>query len=383
MNILMVLDYFSPHTSGLTVYVKRLSEELVKSGHEVTVLTSRYEPNLPSRESVNGIRVVREWVAFRFYKGVAMPFFPLRVLQWALRSDVVHVHLPQPEAGMVALVAKGICRKKVVITYHCDIQLPPGWLYKVIRWFLEIGNRIAAALADQIISYTEDYRDHSPFLHSHRDKVAIIPPPITVCDCVDGDRDRFRQSFGLEKKTVIGMAARFAAEKGIEFVLQSLDDLQSMIPNVHLLFAGEYRNVMGEHRYFDRLKPLLERHRDSITFTGVLQGPEMGCFFRSIHVLIVSSINSTESFGLVQGEAMLHGTPVVATDIPGVRVPIRLTGMGLIVPKENPGAIRDAVVRILVNRDRYILSKAEIEKIFGTEVTRDMYITLFKNLLSN
>jgi glycogen synthase len=51
MKILTVLTYYRPHTSGLTIYVERLAKSLVKLGHDVTVLTSQYERDLPREES--------------------------------------------------------------------------------------------------------------------------------------------------------------------------------------------------------------------------------------------------------------------------------------------------------------------------------------------
>ena len=47
MRILTVLTYYRPHTSGLTIYVDRLARTLAKRGHEVTVLTSQFDPELP------------------------------------------------------------------------------------------------------------------------------------------------------------------------------------------------------------------------------------------------------------------------------------------------------------------------------------------------
>ena len=77
MKILLSVTYYRPHVSGLTIYVERLAEALVKRGHTVTVLTSHYEHDLPREELTDGVRVVRVPVAFRLSKGVIMPSFGL------------------------------------------------------------------------------------------------------------------------------------------------------------------------------------------------------------------------------------------------------------------------------------------------------------------
>jgi glycosyltransferase involved in cell wall biosynthesis len=107
---------------------------------------------------------------------------------------------------------------------------------------------------------------------------------------------------------------------------------------------------------------------------------EIGNFFGACDVLTVPSINSTESFGLVQIEAMLSGCPVVASDLPGVREPIRMTGMGEVVPIKDACALADGIVRVLQNRAAYIRARAEIEKMFSLERTVQAYESLFESL---
>ncbi len=65
MRILIVLTYYRPHTSGLTIYAERLAKALVKRGHQVTVLTSRYLNNLPLEEIQDGAQLLRIALAFR------------------------------------------------------------------------------------------------------------------------------------------------------------------------------------------------------------------------------------------------------------------------------------------------------------------------------
>ena len=47
-RVLLVLTYYRPHVSGLTIYVERLARELAGRRHQVTVLTSRYDRTLPA-----------------------------------------------------------------------------------------------------------------------------------------------------------------------------------------------------------------------------------------------------------------------------------------------------------------------------------------------
>jgi glycosyltransferase involved in cell wall biosynthesis len=124
----------------------------------------------------------------------------------------------------------------------------------------------------------------------------------------------------------------------------------------------------------------IQQYREYLEILGPVPVQEIGNFFGACDVLTVPSINSTESFGLVQIEAMRSGCPVVASDLPGVREPIRMTGMGEIVPIKDACALADGIVRVLQNRAAYIRARAEIEKMFSLERTVQAYESLFESL---
>ena len=96
---------------------------------------------------------------------------------------------------------------------------------------------------------------------------------------------------------------------------------------------------------------MIEKLGDRWLFTGVVSEIEKAIFFHLCDVLVLPSINSTESFGMVQIEAMTCGTPVVATNLPGVRQPVQSTGMGQIVPQRNSRALAEGVLEVLAAFD--------------------------------
>jgi glycosyltransferase involved in cell wall biosynthesis len=381
LRILFALTYYRPHVSGVTIYVERLAEALSARGHAVTVLTSRYDRSLPREEMRNDVRVVRVPVAFQLSKGRIMPGYAAVARRLVLEHDVVAVNLPSTpsEALTVPLLARTM-RRPCVAIYHCDVQLPKGWVNRVVDKFVFADNWMAGCLADRFVAYTEDYAEHSPVLRRFPNKREVIPPPVVIPSPDPEAVRAFRAIHAPNGEKLIGFAARFATEKGVEYLLEALPEIVGAIPGARVLFAGPHKNVFGEEEYKERLRPLLEKYRENWTFLGTLEPEAMATFFAACDATVLPSINSTESFGLVQVESMLCGTPVVATDLPGVRVPIRTTGMGRIVPPRDSARLAEALIDTIRNREQFVRSREFVEKRFSMEITLERYETLFSFL---
>jgi glycosyltransferase involved in cell wall biosynthesis len=378
MRVLVALTYYRPYTSGLTIYAERLAVGLAARGHHVTVLTSQYDSSLPREEVLHGVNVVRVPVAARISKGVIMPSFGIEATRLALSHDVLSLHMPQFDAPGLALRGR-LLGKPVVLTYHCDLQLPPGAFNRLVDRVVQVANHAAGTLATRIVAYTEDFATHSPFLSHFTSKVEIIAPPVEIPDTTPADIDAFKQRYNLTGP-VIGMAARLAAEKGVEVLLDAMPKILAAHPDARVLFAGPFEQVLGEEAYARRLAPLFEKYRNNWTFLGTLSQSELATFFHVCDLVTVPSLNSTESFGLVQVEAMLCGTPSIASNLPGVRQPPTQTGMGLVVPIGDSDALGDAVLTILNDPQRFQRSRDEISARFSTDRTVTAYEALFQRL---
>lgn len=380
MKVLIALTYYRPHTSGLTIYAERLARGLAARGHHVTVLTSQYERQLPRLERLDRVRVVRAPVWFRVSKGVIMPTFGLLATRFARWADVISLHLPQFDAAGIALRGR-LLGKPTVLTFHCDIQLPVGIFNRMVNTVVDSANWAAGALADVIVSYTHDYASHSAYLKKFASKVRIIPPPVEMDLPDPAEVAAFREQWDTHGQRIIGMATRLATEKGVEVLLNALPRVLERYPNARVLYAGQYQNVLGEEAYAHRLQPLFEKHQEHWTFLGVLNPQQMATFFSACDVITVPSLNSTESFGLVQVEAMLCGTPSIASNLPGVRVPPQSTGMGEVVPIGDSAALADAILRVLDHQEHYVRPRAEIAAQYSTARTAELYEDLFQELV--
>lgn len=383
MRILTVLTYYRPHTSGLTIYAERLARALAKRGHQVTVMTTQYDKSLPREELMDGVKVIRIPVAARISKGVFAPTFGLVATKLVYEHDVVQMHLPQFDAPGVAFRGR-LFRRPAVLTYHCDLLLPHGLFNRLVNLVVDFQNNMAGLLADHIVTYTQDYADHSPYLSRYKHKLTPILPPVELPPGERGAIEAFTKEHNTAThRPVIGMAARFAAEKGVEILLDALPKIMGQYPKAQVLFAGQYQDVMGEQAYHDRLIPLIQIYESEghWKFLGNLNLVEMAAFYQNLDVLVVPSLNSTEAFGLVQIEAMLNNVPCVASALPGVRQPVKMTGMGKVAPVGDADGLAQAILEITAEPMKYRRDPAEIARSFDPNSVAAEYEKLFEGLL--
>jgi glycosyltransferase involved in cell wall biosynthesis len=383
MKILTVLTYYRPHTSGLTIYAERLARAFAKRGHQVTVMTTQYDPSLPREETMDGVKVIRVPVAARVSKGVLAPTFGLVATQLVAQHDVIQLHLPQFDAPGVALRGR-LLGKPAILTYHCDLLLPPSLFNRFVNAVVNFQNNMAGLLANHIVTYTQDYADNSPYLSRYASKLTPILPPVELPTPTPEAVFAFaREHRTKERKPVIGMAARFAAEKGVEVLLDALPVILKKYPKAQVLFAGTYQNVMGEQAYYDRLMPRIREYeaKGHWTFLGNLDPVEMAAFYPNLDVLTVPSLNSTEAFGLVQIEAMMNGVPCVPSALPGVRQPVSMHGMGQVAKIGDPVSLAESILEVLNEPKKFKGDIKAIKKSYDPDSIAQEYEKLFEKLM--
>lgn len=383
MKVLISSTYFYPYSSGLSVYALRLAEGLTELGHEVVVLTSQLKPGLHKLDAYGNVKIVRVPVLARLSKGVLMPGLLKAARKWIEWADVVNLHLPQFESILLSQIARNQ-GKPVLVTYHCDLVLSGGGLLDrlAVKVTTEIGKNVLRD-ASLIVQNSLDYAENSPILNHVLEKVVEVPTPVKVKTVSNEKIESFRQKFAITKnEKIIGLAGRVAAEKGYEYLAMAFPAILDMFPESRVIHAGAWKSVVGEQAYQAQVERYIQPFGQKWTSLGYLTDEDFEAFFAACDVLMFSSLNATESFGIVQIEAMTQGTPVVASDLPGVRQPVLQTGLGKIVPIKNPESIAEAVIEIFEKGEKARFVPAEFLVKFQQDAVARHYEELLALLVN-
>lgn len=372
----MALDYYRPNISGLTLYVERLAKGLAARGHAVSILTHAHAAGLSAEETDEGVRVVRAPVLARVGKALVSPAILAAARRELSRCDVLHLHSPLVNAVPLALLARA-AKVPIVVTYHCDLRPPPGVVQRAIEAVARASQDFALDSAARIVTYTEDYARSTASLARRLSRVSWILPPVVEPPETGRGEEEVRARYAVAGEPVLLFLGRFAEEKGLPHLLAALPEIRKRFPKAALVLAGEKDRVPGE-KIGDRLAPLLADPGSGVFATGSVPPDEVGDLFTMADLLVLPSTNSTESFGLVQIEAMLKGVPVVASDLPGVRRPVQMTGMGEIAPIGDPAGLARQIVKVLEARDSYRRPREEIRATFSMERTLSEYEEVYR-----
>jgi glycosyltransferase involved in cell wall biosynthesis len=366
VNILFTATYFYPYLSGLTDYPLKIASYLAKK-HQVTVLTFQHQKSLPLKENYQGITICRLPVHWQLFKGLWNWFYPFIALIEIFKTDAVFINLPQFE-GFLAAIYGRLLRKKVYVIYHCDLYFSG---HSTSQWLAKIANVtawISCFFCHKIIIYTKDYAQNSKVLKSFLSKVSPIYPPVLE---YQSDQQYYTQLKKMAQgNPVVGFSGRIAREKGLEYLLEAMVVLQKKYPSARLLLAGPFgQAVVGESEYYLRIKKLIKDKKIKADYLGSLNKNQLFAFYQLIDLLVLPSINKTEAFGMVQVEAMFCAKPVVATNLPGVRIPIQVTGMGKVIQPADSKALAEAIELVYQQPNNYQKKSDLAKTVFDAKKT--------------
>jgi glycosyltransferase involved in cell wall biosynthesis len=311
MKIFQITTFFHPVTGGVESAVYSLCTELIKRGHDVTVLTSdsaKTGPRISQHQSnYNGIKVKRFFTLFslsyyhKFYPGL---FFYL--LQHDF--DVLHVHGFRKFETYIALFVGHLKKKKVILTTHNPFPTTSRSRLNNFfislhdktfgRWFVKKLDKLITLVPSETKLFEKQFGVPAK-------KIVTIPNGLDVKFFEPGNPEEFYKENNIDPKQWDGIVAgcgRLTYAKGFQNLRTAVKEL----PRVLFFIAG------GDDGYLTELKSLYLKSPNIIFNEKFLPPEKLNHIFAAADVFTFPSLH--EAFGIVLLEAMAQGCPVISTD---------------------------------------------------------------------
>jgi D-inositol-3-phosphate glycosyltransferase len=301
MKILMVTHYFKPHIGGIEIVAYNQAKELVKKGHEVTILTSKLHGD-NDLEVIEGIRVVRvhAWNLFEKKFGVPYPLFSARLLTTMYhevkKHDIIHAHgVLYAGSFLSSLVAK-LCKKPFLITEHVGFVAYENPLINVVeKLALNTIGRLTLWASNTTIVLNATVHQ---WIACYQKEVQFLPNGVDLGlfhRPTAQEKQAIRAHYDIPLDTFIVLfVGRFVAKKGFEVLYNAKD------PSYQLVFVG------GGNASPDTLQS-----DASVRMLGTLSQEDVALLYKASDVFILPSYG--EGFPLSIQEAMATGLPIITS----------------------------------------------------------------------
>ncbi|MBI4744260.1 MAG: glycosyltransferase family 4 protein [Actinobacteria bacterium] len=402
LNICVLARVMPAHAKGgMQDHTLSLCEELVESGHKVTVITTQHPDGL-EYENLNGVEVfyLRETEPIKYssswQKESVRKFIELND---KLNFEIVH---GQGSGGLPFLIQKVNLKHKIptVISFHGttydeirsiynvmtasgDLKTMAGSL-KGILWHLQHYASIFQPVrrAEGVIATSNEQRDILKRMYQlPDDKLYLVYNGIDVNLFKPMIKDRTKLSeYNLnEDDYVLFAVARMVEEKGIQNLIKAMPLIISQTPNLKLILAGD-----GDYRFeLERLADELNL-KEKIIFTGSVSLEELPYFYSNCDIFINPTIRAN-GYDLTILQAMASGKAVIVSDIGSIPTVINNNENGVLVQPGNVEEIAKSVVDLLSRPDfREQIGKMARERIvekFSLESMTEGTIKVYRDVL--
>lgn len=333
---------------GMTVYVRDVARTMAGVGIETDVFTRSTSGDVEVTELFPSVRVVAvpagpSGAVEKSALAAHIPTFVENIRSIArderLDYDIVHSHYWQS-----GLAGADLARSWSVPLVHSNHtlgkvknrHLPPGEAPEPASR-LE-GEASVIALADTLIASTDEEYHHLACLYgASHDRMKTIYPGVDHALFSPGSRDEARAELGLGRdEAVLAFVGRIQPLKGLELAFRALEQLTNALDReITLVVVGGASGPSGKHET-EKLLGLAGSLgiSDRIRFEGARRHEMTPTYYRAADAVLVCSFS--ESFGLSALEAQACGTPVVGTDVGGLRHIVREEVSGFLTDSRDP-----------------------------------------------
>lgn len=349
-------------SGGQNVYVAELPKQLVKLGYNVDIYT-RKESNID--EIINwlpGIRVIHvkagpEKVVAKEKLLYLMEEFANNMIAF-IRKEEICYELLHANFFMSALVASRV--KKVfnipyVVTFHA-LGLVRKIHQKEMDQFpperIEIERHILNNADHIIAECPQDKEDMIRLYHAPPENISIVPCGFSAKEFYPIDKKKARNILKLKQdEKIILQLGRMVPRKGVDNVIRALGEIKRHEKSVRLVIVG------GEHDTPDpSLCPELARLQKiakeegvdhSVFFTGRKQREALKFYYAAADIFITTPWY--EPFGITPLEAMACGTPVIGSNVGGIKFTVEEGKTGFLVPPHQPKALAQSIETLIAD----------------------------------
>jgi D-inositol-3-phosphate glycosyltransferase len=354
-------------TGGMSVYIRELSRELGRAGHNIDIYTcadsGRLSPELYLSENV---RLIHLGIGYNGHVSKSTLFGHLSEVFLSLEEyvtrnkvcyDLIHSHYWL--SGRLGRLAQDRWYVPHVVMFHttgvakrvaCGQEREP-----LLRL---IAERRLAHTSDLILAATEREKELLVRYFSVRgEKVGVVPCGVDLERFQPMPRDLARKEIGLsDAQSVVLYVGRFSPIKGLERLVAAASHLRSHRGLTFLIIGGEGRQT----RSSAELSRLARRAsmEGVVKFHGRVEHELLPLYYSAADILVIPSYY--ESFGLVALESLACGTPVVATRVGAMDTLIQDGKTGLLVETPSPRSLAAAIEGFIVASPTGGVSREEI-----------------------
>lgn len=335
MNILVVnwQDIKNPLAGGAEVHLHEVFERIAARGHAVTLFCSSF-PGAANEEILNGIHIIRKGGRFFFNYTFA--------LEYLLRLRHQPFDIVVDDMNKIPFFTPLFVRRPLYgITHHLfgrSIFLETNVLLASYVYWME---RLAVRLYK---------RRGIPFIvgspSTRRELLqAGLPPDQVVLIHYGVDHSTHNLVNAHKSPTpLVGYFGRLKKYKSVDHLLHAITMIRDAVPQLRVMIIGE-----GDDRpRLEALTRQLSLH-DVVTFTGYVPEEEKIALLQQMWVKVTTS--SKEGWGLTVIEANACGTPVIASNVEGLRDAVQDGETGFLYEFGNIADLSAKILKLLTDHE--------------------------------